>query len=167
MVPTADRLEAVVTYKAREAIKSYLESKPRLKFHRCPICHPIPGEEVIGFREHDGKLMVHKRDCRAVIKLASQFGDDIESVDFVPDGTLYPVTVTVKAVDRYHLFLDLVDCISNRLNLNIDSYNSSTIDSIVTIEISFGIHSYMELQKIISHISGIKDVDEVRARSAS
>lgn len=164
--PTADRLESVVTYKAKKAITDYLDSLPRPPFRRCPVCHPIPGEEVIGFREQDGTLSIHKRDCPAVIRLASQFGDDIESVDFVPDGTLYPVTVTVKAVDRYHLFLDLVDSISNKLNLCIDSYNSSTIDSIVTIDISFGVHSYTELQKIVSHISGIKDVDEVRARTS-
>ncbi len=166
VVPTPDKLKSVVTYKAKKAIKDYLGSLPKPKFKRCPVCHPIPGEEVIGFRDTDGTLSIHKRDCQAVIGLASQFGDDIVSVDFIPDGTLYNVTVTVKAVDRYHLFLDLVDCISNKLNLNIDSYNSSTTDSIVTIQISFGIHSYSELQKIVSHISGIKDVDEVRARTS-
>ena len=161
--PTPDRFDAVVTYKAKKVIKTYLDSQLKPKFHRCPVCHPIPGEEVIGFRGHDGELTIHKRDCPSVIRLASQFGDDIESVDYRPDGTLYPVKVTVKAVDRYHLFLDLVDCISNKLNLNIDSYNSSTTDFIVTIDITFGVHSFGELQKIISHISGIPDVDEVRA----
>lgn len=164
--PTADQLDAVVTYKARNAIFGYLESLPVPVLHRCPCCLPIPGEEVIGFRQPDSKVVVHKRDCRQVIRLASQFGDRIKSVDFASDATLYPVTVTVKAIDRYHLFLDLVDCISNKLNLNIDSYNSSTVDRIVTIEISFGVHSYSELQKIVGNISGINGVDEVRSRSA-
>lgn len=163
--PTEDRLESVVTYKAKNAIQSYLDDKIPPKYLRCQHCHPIPGDEVIGFKAPGQPLTLHKRDCQVVIRLASQFGDDIKSVDFEPDGTLYPVAVTVKAVDRYHLFLDLVDCISNKLNLNIDSYNSTTVDSIATIEISFGIHSYSELQKIVRHISGIKDVDEVRARS--
>ncbi len=160
--PTEERMQHVVTYKAKNAIREYLEALPKPKFLRCPHCHPIPGEEVIGFKGEDGMLTVHKRDCQVVIRLASQFGDDIKSVDFQADNTLYPVAVTIKAVDRYHLFLDIVDCISNKLNLNIDSYNSTTVDSIVTIKIAFGIHSYQELQKIMSHISGIPDVDEVR-----
>ena len=92
-------------------------------------------------------MTLHKRDCPIAIRLASQFGDNIVSVDYEPDGTLYPVVVTVKAVDRYHLFLDIVDCISNKLNLSIDSYNSLCVDSIVTLEISFGIHSFGELEK--------------------
>lgn len=165
-VPTPDRLEAVVTYKAKNEINTYLQSLPRPKFERCHHCLPIPGEEVIGYEDHDGLLTVHKRDCPVVIQLASQFGDNIKSVDFKPDGVLYPVTVTVKAVDRCHLFLDIVDCISNKLNLNIDSYNSTTSDSIVSSEISFGVHSHAELQKILTNISSIPDVDEVRARSA-
>ncbi len=160
--PTQERMEHVVTYKAKNAMRQYLDSIPEPKFRRCPHCCPIPGEEVIGFKDKDGRITVHKRDCQVVIRLASQFGDDIVSVDFLPDETLYPVTVTIKAVDRFHLFLDIVDCISNKLNLNIDDYNSSCTDSIVTSKLKFGIHSYEELQKIMSHISGIRDVDEVR-----
>lgn len=98
----------------------------------------------MGFRDKKGTLTIHKRDCPIAIRLASQFGDDIVSVEFEPDDTLYPVTVTVKAVDRFHLFLDVVDCISNKLNLNIDSYNSTCEDSIVTSQLSFGVHSYEE-----------------------
>ena len=153
--PTEERMDHVVTYKAKNAMRQYLDSIPEPKFRRCPHCRPIPGEEVIGFRDKDGRITVHKRDCQVVIRLASQFGDDIVSVDFRPDETLYPVTVTIRAVDRFHLFLDIVDCISNKLNLNIDDYNSSCTDSIVTSKLRFGIHSYEELQKIMSHISGI------------
>ncbi|MDE5713936.1 MAG: TGS domain-containing protein, partial [Muribaculaceae bacterium] len=162
--PVPDWLEAVVSYKAKNAIESYISSLTPPKFRRCDCCRPIPGEEVMGFRGKDGVLTLHKRDCPIAIRLASQFGDDIVSVEFEPDETLYPVTVTVKAVDRYHLFLDIVDCISNKLNLNIDSYNSTCEDSIVTSQLSFGVHSYSELQKIISHIYGIKDVDEVKRK---
>lgn len=160
--PTEETLKHVITYKAKNAIKQYLSSLPKPLFRRCPHCQPVPGEEVIGFKDEDGEITVHKRDCQSVIRLASQFGDNIVSVDFLPDETLYPVTVTIKAVDRFHLFLDIVDCISNKLNLNIDSYNSVCVDNIVTSKLKFGIHSYEELQKIMNHISGIPDVDEVR-----
>ncbi|MBD5355579.1 MAG: bifunctional (p)ppGpp synthetase/guanosine-3',5'-bis(diphosphate) 3'-pyrophosphohydrolase [Bacteroides sp.] len=155
-------LDKVVTYKAKNAIKQYLQSLPVPKFHRCDHCRPIPGEEVIGFNGKDDMLTIHKRDCPVVIRLASQFGDDIVSVDFEADETLYTVKVTVRAIDRPHLFLDIVDCISNKLALNIDSYNTDTTDSLVTVEMQFGVHSYSELQKIMTHIAGIPDVDEVK-----
>ena len=160
--PNPDWLDSVVTYKAKKAIRAYLQSRPKSEFNRCESCKPIPGEEVIGFREEDGSITLHKRDCPIAVRLASQYGDNIVSVDYQPDDTLYPVSISVKAVDRYHLFVDLVDCISNKLHLAIDSINTSTIDSIVTLNISFAVHSFDELQTIIQHIQAIDSVDEVK-----
>ncbi|MDE5750499.1 MAG: TGS domain-containing protein, partial [Duncaniella sp.] len=163
--PQPDWLDSVVTYKARKAIMSYLDRQPKPKYHRCPLCHPIPGDEIIGFREPDGTITVHRRDCQEGIRLASRQGDSIVSVDDFYDGsTLYPVTIIVTAVDRYHLFIDLVDCITNTLHLTIDSFNTSTVDSIVTCTISFKAHSFAELQSIMDHIASIKGVDEVKRK---
>ena len=162
--PTLERLESVVTYKARNAIQTYLGNVPKPNFHRCGYCRPIPGEEVIGFLEEDRSLTVHKRDCPIAIRLASQQGDRIKSVDYDPDGTLYPVTLSVKAIDRVHLFVDIADCISKKLNLNMTSYDSHCKDYIATMEISFGIHSYSELEFIMKSVSAIDGVDEVKRK---
>ena len=96
------------------------------------------------------------------IRLASQMGDNIVSVDFQPDSTLYPVTINIRAVDRYHLLIDLVDCITNDLNLSIDNLHTVTEDAIVTCSISFLVHSFTELQSIMRHIAIIPGVDEVK-----
>lgn len=152
------------TFKARRAIQRYLESAPESTYCRCSECNPIPGEEVIGIRNHfDPDLItVHKRDCRHAISLASSYGDDVVSVDFKADETLYPVTLRVRAVDRRHLFIDLVDCITNTFHLSMESFNTKTDRSIVICKIRFGVHSYNELKTIINHISTIDGVDEVR-----
>ena len=162
--PSLHRLECVVTYKAKHAIQTYLGNIPQPHFKRCGFCRPIPGEEVVGFEEEDGSTSVHKRDCPIAIRLASEQGDRIQSVDYEPDGTLYPVTLLVKAIDRVHLFVDTADCISKRLNLNMTSYKSSCKDFIATMEISFGVHSYSELETIIKSVSAIDGVDEVKRK---
>lgn len=94
--------------------------------------------------------------------MASSFGDDVESVDFKADSTLYPVTLRVRSVDRSHLFIDLVDCITNTFNLSMESFNTQTDRNIVVCKIRFGVHSYNELKTIINHIATIDGVDEVR-----
>lgn len=161
--PKADWLDSVVTYKAKKAIRLSLAHRPNSPYIRCPKCMPIPGEEVVGFMHSgDDRVTMHKRDCPAAISQSSQWGDDIVSVEFEPDDTLYPVTIVVRAVDRYHLLIDLVDCITNELHLAINSFNTDTVDSLVTCRMSFAVHSYDELQVIIKHISAIPDVDEVK-----
>lgn len=152
------------TFKARKEIRLHLESVPEPIYCRCRECNPIPGEEVIGIRDHfiPGHITVHKRDCRQAISMASSYGDDVQSVDFNANDTLYPVTLRVRAVDRSHLFVDLVDCITNTFHLSMESFNTNTDRNIVICKIRFGVHSYNELKTIINHISAIDGVDEVR-----
>ena len=152
------------TFKARRAIQRYIESVPHCDYCRCQECNPIPGEEVIGIRSHfrPELITIHKRDCRHAISMASQYGDDVVSVDFNADQSLYPVTLRVRAVDRSHLFVDLVDCITNTFRLWMESFNTKTDRNIVICNIRFGVHSYTELRTIINHISTIDGVDEVR-----
>ncbi len=152
------------TFKARKAIRHYFETVPKPTYCRCSECNPIPGEEVFGIRNHfdPEKVTVHKRDCRHAISMASSYGDDVVSVDFKPDETLYPVTLRVRAVDRSHLFVDLVDCITNTFHLSMESFNTKTDRNIVICKIRFGVHSYNELKTIINHISNIDGVDEVK-----
>lgn len=162
--PEADWETFAHTFKARKAIRRYLESAPAAAFCRCSECNPIPGEEVFGICDHldTQYITVHKRDCRLAISMASSYGDDVVSVDFKADATLYPVTLRVRAVDRSHLFVDLVDCITNTFHLSMESFNTKTDRSIVVCNIRFGVHSYDELRTIINHIDHIEGVDEVR-----
>ena len=160
--PQPDWLDNVRTYKARKAIGDYLSGLSVPAYGRCCCCMPIPGDEVIGFENDKHYITLHKRDCKLAISLASQHGESIRAVDFTPDATLYSQTIEVTAVDRYHLFIDLVDSITNQLHLAMESFNTSTRDSIVTITITLGVHSLEELQSIIRHISAIDGVDTVK-----
>lgn len=164
--PVAEWLDSCVSYKAKKEIKEYLDSVPKPRYHRCPICNPIPGEEVVGFSSdpegRGGEITLHKRDCKEAISRASQQGDSIVAVDFEPDATLYPVTITVHAVDRFHLFVDLVDTITNRLGLSINSICTDNVDNIVTATINFAVHSADELHAVINDLHDIQAVDEVK-----
>lgn len=162
--PDASWLDHSVSYKARKAINSYLGKLPKPEYRRCSCCHPIPGEEVIGFKDADGKITIHKRDCPVVIRLVSQQGDNIKPVTFTPDETLYPVELDITCIDRRHMLIDIMECISNKLNLSVESINTVTKDFIVMLTIKLGVHCFDELQSIMSHVREIPDVDEVKAR---
>lgn len=161
--PQEDWLNHVSTYKARRAISTYLARKKNSEFVRCPNCHPLPGDEVIGFKRDDGSIEVHKRNCQTAIRIASQHGDSIVAVNFDEDGAcLYPVRISVTAIDRYHLLSDLVDCITEKLHLSIRGLKTETIDNIGVCTIDFVVHSMNQLQTAMDIISAIPGVDEVK-----
>ena len=153
----------VMTYKAKGFLKRYFAKQEKPTFRFCPNCHPIPGEEVIGFKEADGTITVHKRNCPIAIGLASQQGDSIVSVDYKePPDALYPVAIQILAIDRFHLLGDMINCITNELRLSISSLSTTTTDCIVNCTIRFGVHSFGELQTIISQVTAIDGVEEVK-----
>ena len=161
--PQQEWLDHVLTYKARKYISSYVSHKAKSCFVRCPNCHPLPGDEVIGFKNPDGLIQVHKRNCQTAIRLASQHGDSIVAVNFEDEcSCLYPVRISVRAIDRYHLLSDLVDCITEQLRLSMIGLRTETADNIGVCTIDFAVHSMTELEKAMSSIGAIPGVDEVQ-----
>jgi GTP pyrophosphokinase len=160
--PQADWLSHVSTYKARRFIGTYLARQGKSEYVRCPNCHPLPGDEVIGFQKHDGSIEVHKRNCQTAIRLASQYGDSIVAVNFEDSRELYPVRISVRAIDRYHLLSDLVECITEKLRLSMRGLSTETADNIGVCTIDFAVHSMGELQTAMDSIAAIPGVDEVQ-----
>lgn len=152
----------MVTYKAKKAVKSYLAKQQKPAFSRCTHCNPLPGDEIIGFGEDTRHLTLHKRDCQELIRLASQHGNHIHEAEFKESKDfLYPVRLIIKAVDRYHLLSDLIDCITEKLGLSMAGLSTETIDNIGICTIDFYIHSADELRFAINTIREIEGVDEV------
>ena len=160
--PDADWIDHVLTYKAKRHLRSYLSSVSNIEYKRCSYCHPLPEDEVIGFKGVEGDITLHKRNCPTAIRIASQQGDSIVAIEFKENEKfLYPVRVQVRSVDRYHLLSDLIDCITERLHLSINKLTTETIDRIAVCSIDFDVHSAGELDTAIKLISTIKGVDEV------
>ena len=163
-IPHPEWLSAVQTYKARRALRSLFSAdRSKLRYNRCQQCKPLPGGETIGFKEEDSSVTMHRRNCPEAIRLASKQGDYIVNVPFEDDESrVYPVSISIKAVNRYHFLIDVVNKISNELHLSIDSLNTVTNDEIVDMTVVFYVHSVNELLSAMQSIYTIEGIDEVR-----
>ncbi len=157
-------LECAQTYNAKRSIRKVLKDMEKDEpVRRCPICQPIPGGDIIGFRDASGHVMVHRRSCPSMIEQASQAGDGVVNIDFKEDPEVhYPVTVTIRAIDRYHLLMDIIEKISNGLGLSIDSMTTTTKDDIVDCSITFLVHSVRELVIALQSLYEIEGIEEVK-----
>ena len=161
-MPEADWLGHVLTYKAKRSLGSFFANRPVMEYKRCTCCHPLPGDEVIGFKGTDGKITLHKRNCPSAIRLASEQGVSIVAVNFEEDDRfLFPVRICIRGVDRHHLLSDVVACVTEKQNLSISKLVTETKDRIVETTVDFEVHSAEELQQAIDSISEINNVDEV------
>ncbi|MBE6187851.1 MAG: bifunctional (p)ppGpp synthetase/guanosine-3',5'-bis(diphosphate) 3'-pyrophosphohydrolase [Rikenellaceae bacterium] len=162
--PQPDWLGAVRTFKAKKALHLFFASRPKLEYLRCRHCHPLPGDEVVGFKDEKGDITLHKRGCSTAIRLASEQGDSIvnDLTSFAErDDMLYPVRIRIRGIDRYHLLSDLIFCITEQLHLSMSGISTETVDHIGICTIDFAIHSLSELEEAIASIANIDGVDEV------
>lgn len=161
-VPEADWQNHVLTYKAKRSLGSFFTDRPKMEYKRCTCCHPLPGDEVIGFKNTEGQITLHKRNCLTAIRQASKQGDTIVAVDFKENEQfLFPVRICIRGIDRHHLLSDVVACITEQQNLSISKLHTVTQDRIVETTVDFEVHSSNELKQAIENIRRIKNVDEV------
>ena len=161
-VPEADWQNHVLTYKAKRSLGCFFTDRPKMEYKRCTCCHPLPGDEVIGFKNTEGRITLHKRNCLTAIRQASKHGDTIVAVDFKENEQfLFPVRICIRGIDRHHLLSDVVACITEQQNLSISKLHTVTQDRIVETTADFEVHSSNELKQAIENIRRIKNVDEV------
>jgi len=156
-------LSHVSTYKARRSIRSFLLHQGKSEVIRCRTCLPLPGDEVVGFRNQDGTITVHKRNCHGAISLASQYADSIvQSVSFDENPRItYPVQVSFLAVDRFHLLWDIVGVVAETLKLSMREIKVQSADYIANCTLVLLVHSVSELEKAVESFSDIPGVEEV------
>ncbi|MBR4826637.1 MAG: bifunctional (p)ppGpp synthetase/guanosine-3',5'-bis(diphosphate) 3'-pyrophosphohydrolase [Bacteroidales bacterium] len=163
VVPKPEWLNYAKTYKARKILHDALRNRTNPAYTLCKECFPLPGDEVIGFKDAEGHVTVHSRHCPVAIKLASENGNSIVSVDFSPaEDVTYSVRIRIIAIDRYHLLRDIIDCFVEKQHLSMEHLSTHTEDDIVQCIIDFPVHSADQLQMTIDSISAIPGVDEVQ-----
>ena len=160
--PERDWINNALTFNAKNSLRIYMSRLPHLDYQRCPCCHPLPGDEIIGFKDDKGVITLHKRNCKTAISLASKQGDSILAVNFEEnEAFLYPIRICVRGIDRHHLLNDIVSCITEKQDLSMNKLSIENIDRIVTCTIDFSVHSIRELQAAIASIREIDGIDEV------
>lgn len=128
---------------------------------RC--CHPIPGDEIIGFVTRGRGITVHQVTC-ANLPLIGEDQDRYVEVEWdVTKPRDFPILLKIVAEDRKHFLKDLTESTS-KLNINISSVDMVVEDSVLTLNMSVGVESvrkFRRLQNRIKRIPGIIYMERV------
>ena len=132
------------------------------KLCTCPCCNALPGDEVIGFKNPDGTISVHLRNCEEAMRLKSQQGPKIVSVQFTPEANAnYFALIEVKGIDRKRMLLDIVEIISSQFDNNINHLTVSTIGGIFRAVINVAVNHADEVKNICHQLEMINGIEHV------
>jgi GTP pyrophosphokinase len=125
-------------------------------------CHPIPGDDVLGYIDTNGKITIHKRQCPIAAKLKSSYGNRIIATQWDTHKQLtFLVTIIIKGVDRLGLLSDVTQVISHQLNVNIRKLTIETVEGIFEGNIQLYVHDVEDVHAIIAELKRIKSIQEV------
>lgn len=131
------------------------------RFSTC--CNPIPGDEVIGYRNIDGVIVIHKTSCSQAIKLDSHRKDLIVEAEWTAHKVKsFLSRVVLNGIDRQGLVHELTGIISRDLKVNMRRINFINKDGIFEGEIDLYVHDKSDLQSLMYKLLKIKGVDKVR-----
>jgi guanosine-3',5'-bis(diphosphate) 3'-pyrophosphohydrolase len=138
---------------------------------RC--CHPVPGDEIIGYITRSRGVTIHRKDCHNVAHEDEK--ERLIPVEWGKSDLLYPVNIQVQAWDRVGLVRDITTLVAeekvNIASVNLADGDGNTITLYLTLETK-GLAQLSQLLKKIDAVKGVIGVariggDASRRRAAS
>lgn len=126
-------------------------------------CHPIPGDDILGFIDNKNRIEVHKRACPVASKLKSSFGNRILDAKWDMHKLLFfDATIEIKGIDRKGMIRDVAKVISEQLNINMHKVTVSADDGIFDGSIEIRVHDREEVKIIMENLKLIEGLQEVQ-----
>ena len=126
-------------------------------------CHPIPGDEVLGYMDDNGKIYIHKVDCEEAQLLKTSHGERIFSATW---GThrvqSYVETISLFGIDKLGVFIKVLSIITIDFHINVRSINAMSEDGIFKGTIDLFIYDKQELDDLFEALMKLEDVKSVK-----
>jgi len=125
-------------------------------------CHPIPGDDVLGYMDENDRIIIHKRQCPVAARLKSSYGNRILATEWDTHKELsFLVNIYIKGIDAMGLLNEVTQVISRQLNVNIRKLTIETTDGIFEGNIQLYVHDVDDVKTICNNLKQIQNIKQV------
>ncbi len=126
-------------------------------------CHPIPGDDVLGYVDDAEKIIVHKLQCPVALKLKSNYGGRIVSAEWATHKVLSFVEILeIKGIDKKGVLIQILKVISDGYGVNINKMNIETDAGIFVGRFYIYVHDTEDINNLCRNIIKIKEINSVQ-----
>jgi guanosine-3',5'-bis(diphosphate) 3'-pyrophosphohydrolase len=128
-----------------------------------PCCHPIPGDDILGFIDSQNRIEIHKRTCPVATKLKSSFGNRILDARWDMHKSIYfDATIEIRGIDRIGMLNEVTQVISEQMNVNIHKITISCEEGIFDGSLELRVHDRDDVKTIMQKLKDIKGIQEIQ-----
>ena len=137
------------------------EESLQKKYIMAECCHPIPGDDVLGYVDENDRIIIHKRQCPVAAKLKSSYGNRILATEWDTHKELsFLVYIYIKGIDNMGLLNEVTQVISRQLNVNIRKLTIETEDGIFEGKIQLWVHDVDDVKTICNNLKKIQNIKD-------
>lgn len=124
-------------------------------------CKPVQGDQVVGIVQ-EGKIMVHRTNCREAMKEMANHENHIIRAKWRPGEQLSLLTgISLTAIDRKGLLQEITHHISDELDLNMRAITLETSEGVVRGIIMLYVNDVEKLNGLIDKLKSIDEIEDV------
>ena len=124
--------------------------------HIAQCCHPVPGDEIIGYMTRSRGVTIHRRDCSSV--LHEKETERLIPVEWGETDSVYPVNIQVEAWDRVGLVRDITAVVAEeKVNIALVSFTNRDDHTTLT-SLTLETKGLAQLSWIMGKIEGVRGV---------
>jgi GTP pyrophosphokinase len=122
-------------------------------------CHPVPGDDIVGYVTRSRGITVHRCDCFNVVNEEEK--ERLIKVEWGQPDSQYPVNIQIEALDRVGLVRDISTVVAeekvNIASMNVVEHDDRTTTLYLTLETK----GLAQLSRLLTRVVGIRGVSSV------
>ena len=144
----------------KKPIKINDDNIGQYKFMHC--CHPIPGDDILGFIDNKKQIEIHKRACPVAAKLKTSYGNRILDAKWdMGQSLFFDSVIKIQGIDRIGLLNDVTGVLSKQLEINIHRVMITCDDDIFSGTFELRVHNRSDVKIIMDNLKMVSGVQEV------
>lgn len=124
-----------------------------------PCCHPIPGDDVVGYIDDDRHVVVHKLTCPNAMRLKSSFGGRLLSTKWDNRTEKFLASIHIEGIDRMGILQELIYIISTNMAINIRGLNIAANEGVFSCELTVLVEDTNVVTALCKQVKKVKGVN--------
>lgn len=135
----------------------YDENGANFKLADC--CQPIPGDDVMGFIDDDGQVVVHSLNCPRALVLKAGYGPRVVSAQWAVAAAKFKAHIRVEGIDRHGILQEITGVISTQLSIDLRRLDIEADNEVFHCDLWVRVEEVNVVNDLCGRLMGVKGVE--------
>ena len=148
-----------------KAIYRLMTRDGKSNYEIADCCHPIPGDDAVGFLNDDGHVVVHKMDCATLARLKASYGSRLLQTQWEDHSDRFQATIHIEGIDQKGILQSIVNIISTNMSINMKRMNVTANQGVFNCDLDVQVNDASVVSNLCRQIKKVRGVNSASRMS--